>query len=131
MRPAPESIDAYIASYPPDVAERLQAVRERLRLLLPDAEEAISYQIPCFCMPQGKKRNNVIHFAAFKDHISLFPRSNAIDAELPAVAAYASGKGTMAFPLDQPLPWELIDQIAAIRLREVSASAPPRARPKK
>lgn len=131
MRPTPESIDAYIATFPTEVADRLQALRERLRVLLPDAEEAISYQIPCFCMPQGKKRNNVIHFAAFKDHVSLFPRTNAIDAELPEVAAYASGKGTMAFPLDQPLPWELIDRIAAIRLREVSTSASPKARPKK
>ncbi|HYN70754.1 MAG TPA: DUF1801 domain-containing protein [Candidatus Eisenbacteria bacterium] len=108
-----ETIDAYIASFPPDVRPTLEAVRATMRDATPGTEEAISYGIPTF-MLNGKQ---VVYLAGWKRHISVYPIPGgdpALDAEL---APYKAAKGTLRFPLDRPIPLDLIGKVAAQLLR--------------
>lgn len=115
----PTTIDAYIASFPPDVQALLQAIRETIRDAAPDAEEAISYQIPTF-MLNGRY---LVYFAAYKKHIGVYPVPVG-DSELSeALSGYTTGKGTARFPLDQPIPFDLLRKIVAFRLKESRAGA--------
>ena len=82
----------------------------------PDAQEAISYGIPTF-----KLHGNLVHFAAFKTHISFFPMSSPMEAFKEEVAEYKTGPGTLQFPLDEPLPLELIRRIVQYRVKEKQA----------
>ena len=104
----PAPIDAYIATFPPEVQARLQAVREAIRALAPLAEERISYGIPTFW--QGR---NLIHFAAFSRHIGLYPGAAAIEVFDDELAPYRHARGSIQFPLREPLPLALIQRIAA------------------
>jgi len=113
MRGAPRDIDEYIAGFPSDVQTILQNVRATIRKAAPDAEEAIRYQIPTFTL-----NGNLIHFAAFKTHIGLYPAPSAVEAFKDELSAYAGGKGTVRFPLDQPIPLGLIGRIVRFRVRE-------------
>jgi uncharacterized protein YdhG (YjbR/CyaY superfamily) len=106
----PETIDQYIASYPPDVQEILQKIRLTVRGAVPDAEETISYRMPAFRM-----KKILIYFAAFKNHVGLYPPVKGDAALLKAVAPYAGEKGNLRFPLDQPIPYELIERIVKLR----------------
>ena len=106
----PRTIDEYIGSFPPDVREILQKIRLTVRRVVPDAEETISYRMPAF------KRNGIlIYFAAFKNHIGLYPPVKGDAALLKAVAPYAGEKGNLRFPLDEPIPYELIERIVQFR----------------
>lgn len=105
-RAAYTNIDEYIATFPEDVQAILQEFRRRSRKLLPDAQEKISYGIPTLY-----QAGNVIHFAAFKQHIGLFPPVQA-DAQLQLkIARYQGPKGNLQFPLKEPMPWPLITQV--------------------
>jgi uncharacterized protein YdhG (YjbR/CyaY superfamily) len=111
--PGYESIDRYIANQPEPVQLRLQQIRGVIQTAVPDATEAISYQIPTF-----KLDGNLVHFAAWKKHISIYPSSSTIEDALPDIARRSNGKGTIQFPHDEPLPIDLIRQFIDLRLSE-------------
>lgn len=105
-----ESIDQYISTFPAPVQEILQTMRSTISASLPSATEAISYQIPTFRI-NGK---NVIHFAGWKHHVSLYPIPDGDSEYQSAVAPYVSGAGTLKFKLSEPIPYELIGQSAKL-----------------
>ena len=107
------NMDAYIASFPPEVQAILQALRRTIRAAAPEAEETISYAIPTF-----KLHGNLVHFAAFPHHIGFYPGPSGIAHFQPELAAYKSAKGSVQFPLDQPLPLELISRMVRFRVAE-------------
>jgi uncharacterized protein YdhG (YjbR/CyaY superfamily) len=117
-RSIPEDIDAYIAGYPVEVRELLNAVRAAIRRAAPDAVEAIKYGIPTFV--QGE---NLVHFAAFNNHIGFYPAPSGIKAFRKQLAGYKSAKGSVRFPLDEPLPLKLIGQIVRFRVKEAKVRA--------
>ena len=119
----PRSIDEYIASCAPEVRPVLERIRATIRGAAPDAREAISYRIPAF-MQNGA----LVYFAAFKEHIGLYPPVRG-DARLEkAVSPYAGEKGNLRFPLDRPIPYALIERIVKHRLKENLAKAASRGR---
>ncbi len=101
-------IATYVATFPPEVQARLLAMREAIRALAPGAEERISYGIPTFW--QGR---NLIHYAAFARHIGLYPGAAAIEVFDAELQAYRHARGSIQFPLQEPLPLALIQRIAA------------------
>ena len=110
------NIDEYIAGFPVNIQARLQELRDTIKRAVPAAEETISYNMPAF------KLNGVylIYFAGWKNHISLYPFSSAMEASLPEAAAYkTSGRGTIQFPVDKPLPVEFVEMIVKLREREI------------
>jgi len=107
------SIDEYIAACPEETHERLQAIRAEIKQLAPEAKETISYQIAAFEL-NGK---NLIHFAGWKKHISLYPIPAGDEAFERQVEPYANDKGTLKFPLDEPMPMKLITKIIKLHVR--------------
>ncbi len=103
----PESIDEYIAQQAEFVQPRLQAIRETIRSAIPDAQEKISWSMPTFW-----KGKNLIHFAAFKKHIGLYPGGEATEAFADRLTGYDTSKGAIRLPHDKELPLELIRNIA-------------------
>lgn len=112
-RPAASSVDEYIGGYPAEVRAELEKIRALLRETLPDAEERISYGIPGYY--QG---GQVIFFAAYAHHISVYPAPNGVEEFADALAKYQKGKGTFQFPLGQPIPYDLIRRTAEYRLAQ-------------
>ena len=112
MRTAAKDIDEYISGFPADVQKILQKIRRTIQKAAPKATEAISYQIPTFKL-NGK---NLIHFAAFKNHIGLYPVPRGVPEFDEELAAYKGGKGTAQFPLDKPIPYDLIERIVKVKL---------------
>ena len=113
-----ESIDDYIAGFPAEIQVLLQQMRRTIHEAAPEATEAISYQMPTF-----KLHGNLVHFAAFKDHIGFFPAPSGIDAFTEEIARYRTGKGTLRFSLTEPLPLDLVRRIVLYRVQENSAKA--------
>ena len=109
----PQNIDAYIADFSQEVQEKLQKIRETVRNAAPDAVEKISYQMPTFA-----QEGNMVHFAAFKNHIGFYPAPQGIEEFKEELSLYKGGKGSVQFPLDQPIPYELISKIVTFRLKE-------------
>jgi uncharacterized protein YdhG (YjbR/CyaY superfamily) len=109
----PKNIDEYIAGFPDDVQEKLQQIRMTIRKAAPDAEEKISYQMPTFYL-----EGNLVHFAAFKNHIGFYPTPTGIERFQKELAGYKVSKGTVRFPLDQPVPFDLIAEIVRFRVKE-------------
>lgn len=114
----PTTIDDYIAGFPPDVQEILQKIRATIRKAAPQAEETIKYQMPTFTL-----HGNLVHFAAFKNHIGFYPVPTGIEAFKRELSAYEGGKGSVQFPLDQPIPYGLISKIVKFRVKENLARA--------
>ncbi|MDP2300179.1 MAG: DUF1801 domain-containing protein [Actinomycetota bacterium] len=110
------SIDEYIAQAPPDSRMLLEQMRALITAAAPDATETISYAIPTFDL--GGK--HLVHFAGFTSHIGFYPVPSGIDAFKEELAAYKSGKGSAQFPLDRPLPADLIRRIVEFRVRELT-----------
>lgn len=110
---APTTIDQYIAGLAIDVQEIMQKIRSTIRKAAPGAEEAISYRIPTF-----KLNGNLVHFAAFKNHIGFYPTSSGIAKFRKELSAYEVAKGTVRFPLDEPIPFALIGKIVTFRVEE-------------
>jgi uncharacterized protein YdhG (YjbR/CyaY superfamily) len=108
-----DSIDAYIAAFPEEVQARLQALRATIKAAAPDAQEKISYGMPTFAL-----HGNLVHFAAYKNHIGFYPAPSGIQAFQDDLAIYASAKGSVRFPLDQPLPLDLVSRIVRYRVEE-------------
>jgi len=109
----PKNIDEYIASYPKDVQEILEKIRVTIRKAAPDAQETINYQIPTFTL-----KGNLVHFAAFKKHIGFYPAPSGIEKFKQELSGYESAKGSVQFPLDKPIPYDLISQIVKFRVKE-------------
>lgn len=107
----PKTIDEYIALYPHEVQEDLRSIRDEVRLLLPDAEEKISYGIPTFA-----KGKNLFHFAAFKRHIGLYPGAAAIDALADELTSYKTSKGAIQVPFGQAMPLSLVRKLVRFNL---------------
>ncbi|WP_438431492.1 arylamine N-acetyltransferase [Gorillibacterium sp. sgz500922] len=108
-----ETIDAYIASFPPDVQERLREMRRTIREAAPDAVEAIRYRMPTFVL-----NGNLVHFAAFRRHIGFYPDPEGIEAFRDELSAYQGAKGSVQFPLDRPIPYDLVRRITEYRAEQ-------------
>lgn len=106
------SLDEYIATCPEDSRTYLQRIRELIHSLVPDAKERISYQIACFEL-NGR---NLVHFAGWKKHVSLYPVPAGSEAFERQIAKYVDGKGTLKFPLDEPLPIKLIERVVKLHV---------------
>jgi len=117
-RPQPASVDAYIASFPPGVQTILEKIRSTIRNAAPEAQETISYNMPAF-----NQNGTLVYFAAFKKHIGFYPPIKA-DARLQKVIdPYAGPKGNLQFPLNQPIPYDLIEKLVKLRIKQNSAKA--------
>ena len=117
-RKSPKDIDTYIAGFPPDVQAILRRIRATVREAAPAAEETISYQIPAF-----RLNGVLVYFAAFKNHIGVFPPVRGDAALEKAVSPYAGEKGNLRFPLDKPMPYGLIRRIVKLRVRQDQAKS--------
>ena len=105
------TVDDYIAGFPKNVREILRKIRKTIRAAAPDAEESISYRIPTY-----KLNGPLIYFAAFKKHIGLYPVTAPVKAKFKKeLAGYKGGKGTVQFPLDEPIPYALIARIVKFK----------------
>ena len=113
MREKSRTIDEYINTFPVEVQAILQKMRETIHRAAPEAVEAISYQIPTF-----KLKGNLVHFAAFKHHIGFYPTSSGIEAFKEELSSYKGAKGSVQFPYDKPIPYDLIRKIVKFRVRE-------------
>lgn len=107
------TIDEYISTFPEDVRTILNQLRQTIKESAPEAEETINYQIPTFTL-----HGNLVHFAAFKDHIGFYPTPTGIEAFRKELAPYKGAKGSAQFPIDQPLPLPLIRKIVKFRVKE-------------
>jgi uncharacterized protein YdhG (YjbR/CyaY superfamily) len=108
-----QNIDEYIADFPDDVQKILEKIRITIRKAAPDAEETINYQIPTFTL-----KGNLVHFAAFKKHIGFYPAPTGIEKFKKELSVYEGAKGSVQFPLDKPIPFDLIGKIVKFRVKE-------------
>jgi uncharacterized protein YdhG (YjbR/CyaY superfamily) len=108
------SIDEYIAQFPPETQAVLNEVRALIASTAPEATETISYAIPTFDL-NGK---HLVHFAGFKKHVGFYPVPSGMDAFKDELAAYKQGKGSVQFPLSEPMPLDLIRRIVEFRVAE-------------
>jgi uncharacterized protein YdhG (YjbR/CyaY superfamily) len=108
-----ETMDEYINTFPEDVRAILNELRQTIREAAPEAEETISYQMPTF-----RLNGNLVHFAAFKNHVGFYPTPTGIEAFQKELSPYKGAKGSVQFPIDQPLPLSLIRRIVEYRVRE-------------
>jgi uncharacterized protein YdhG (YjbR/CyaY superfamily) len=106
----PVDIDEYIDGFPDNVQSALKKIRAIIHEIAPDAKEVIRYQIPTFVL-----NGNLVHFAAYKNHIGFYPAPSGIEAFRNELADYETAKGTVKFPLNKPIPYELIAQIVEFR----------------
>ncbi len=113
-----KDIDGYISQFPADVQAILQKVRTTISSAAPEAKETISYQMPAF-----KQRGILVYFAAWKKHIGLYPPVSGDKALEKAIARYAGPNGNLQFPLDEPIPNDLIERIVKLRVKQDLAKA--------
>ena len=109
----PQNIDEYIGAFPNDVQQILERIRMTVQNAAPDAKEKISYSMPAF-----EQNGIVVYFAAFKNHIGLYALPSGHDAFKEELSKYKSGKGSVQFPLNQPMPYDLITEIVKFRVKE-------------
>lgn len=110
---ASQEIDKYIAGFPPEIQEKLRTLRQVIHEEAPEALEAFSYQMPTF-----KLHGNLVHFAAFKNHIGFYPTPSGVTAFEQDLAPYQTSKGAAQFPHNQPLPLDLVRRIVRYRVDE-------------
>ena len=125
-RRPPADIDSYIAEFSPDVRARLKKVRATIREAAPDAIEKISYRMPAFAL-----RGSLVWFAAFENHIGLYPGASGVSKFARRLGSFDYAKGSVQFPHDRPIPFSLIADIVAFRVAEnleraAKAAKPPR-----
>ncbi len=113
QKKAYESIDAYILEFPGEVQAILNQLRAVIKEAAPDAGEKISYQMPTFAL-----HGNLVHFAAYKNHIGFYPAPSGIETFKEELAQYKGAKGSVQFPIEQPLPYDLIRRIVRFRVAE-------------
>jgi uncharacterized protein YdhG (YjbR/CyaY superfamily) len=124
-RDAPKDVDEYIAGFPPEVRTILERIRRTVRGAAPGAQEKISYLIPTFVLD-----GPLVYFAAFKKHIGFYPPVRGDARLVSAVSRYAGEKGNLRFPLDEPIPYDLIERIVKLRVRQNVAKVPVKPRRK-
>lgn len=107
------TVDEYVAQYPHDVQQILARIREVIKESAPEAVERISYQMPGYDL-----NGYLVYFAVNKRHIGFYPRTSAMEANIPELAKYKGTKGSVHFPLDQPIPYDIIRKIVAVRVKE-------------
>jgi uncharacterized protein YdhG (YjbR/CyaY superfamily) len=112
-RITPTNIDEYIARFPEEVQEILEEIRTTIRNAAPGAEETINYQIPTFTL-----KGNLVHFAAYKKHIGFYPIPTGIEKFKKELSVFKGAKGSVQFPLDKPIPYDLIRKIVLFRVKE-------------
>jgi uncharacterized protein YdhG (YjbR/CyaY superfamily) len=110
---ASKTIDEYIAAFPKNIQSILEEMRQTIRNSAPKAEEAISYQMPTF-----KLNGNLVYFAAFKKHIGFYPTSSAVEAFKEELSGYEVSKGTIRFPINKPIPLDLVKKIVEFRVKQ-------------
>lgn len=120
------SIDDYIATFPEDIQAVLQEMRAIIKAAAPDAQEKISYQMPTFAL-----KGNLVHFAAWKNHIGFYPAASGMEAFEDELSGYERSKGSVHFPLDQPLPRDLITRMVQHNVTENLKKAAAKASKKK
>jgi uncharacterized protein YdhG (YjbR/CyaY superfamily) len=116
-RTPPTSIDEYIALFPAEIQAVLQKMRITIQQAAPGAVEAIKYQMPTFVL----NKKNLVHFAAFKNHIGFYPTPSGIEQFKAALSVYSNAKGSVQFPLNKPIPYDLIAAITAFRVQDEQA----------
>jgi uncharacterized protein YdhG (YjbR/CyaY superfamily) len=120
-RGTPVSIDEYLAGFGPDVRDRLQEVRTIIHTAAPEATESISYAIPTFDLAG----HHLIHFAGYLRHVGVYPVSEHLAATFEEeLEPFRRGKGTLQFPLDEPLPADLLRRVVELRVAEVMSRGP-------
>ncbi len=110
---APKTIDEYISAFPPEVQDKLEKIRAVIRANAPAAQEKISYQMPTFYL-----NGNLVHFAAFKNHIGFYPAPTGIEEFAPELSKYKGAKGSVKFPLSEDPPYDLIARMVRFRVKE-------------
>jgi uncharacterized protein YdhG (YjbR/CyaY superfamily) len=120
-----ENIDHYIAEFPDETRELLEQLRATIRNAAPEAEEVISYRMPAY-----KYRGMLVYFAAYKNHIGFYPGASGIEAFKKELSGYKGAKGSVQFPLDKPLPLELVTEIVKFRIIENSIKSELKAKKK-
>jgi uncharacterized protein YdhG (YjbR/CyaY superfamily) len=113
-----QNIDEYIANAPQEVQKKLRELRSVIKAEVPGAEERIAYGMPTF-----SQNGNLVHFAAFMNHIGFFPAPSGIENFKVELAKYKTSKGTVQFPLDEEIPMDLVREIVRFRLKENLAKA--------
>lgn len=108
-----ETIDEYIETFPEDIQRILEKTRRTIRRAAPEAKEAISYSIPTF-----KLNGNLVHFAAFKNHIGFYPTSSGVRAFKKDLSPYKRSTGSVQFPIGKPIPYDLVKKIVVFRRKE-------------
>ena len=108
-----DSIDAYIAEFPPEIQQTLQQIRQVIHEAAPDAVEAIKYGMPTFVL-----HGNLVHFAAQKNHFGFYPAPSGIENFQEELSGYHCSKGAIQFPMDKPIPYETIRKITLFRVQE-------------
>ncbi|NIK75398.1 uncharacterized protein YdhG (YjbR/CyaY superfamily) [Paenibacillus castaneae] len=108
-----ESIDDYISNFPQEVQEILESLRKVIKESAPAAKEKISYQMPAFDL-----HGNLVYFAAYKKHIGFYPTASGIRAFKHELSQYKGAKGSVQFPIEKPMPYELISKIVKFRMAE-------------
>jgi uncharacterized protein YdhG (YjbR/CyaY superfamily) len=114
----PKDIDSYISKFPADVQVILEKVRETIRHAAPEAKETISYMMPAF-----KQHGILVYFAGWEKHIGMYPPISGNKTLERAIARYAGPKGNLQFPLDEPIPYNLIEKLVKLRVKQDSAKA--------
>ena len=105
--------DTYIAQFPQSVQDKLNALRKCIQQAAPEAFEKISYQMPTFDL-----HGNLVHFAAFQNHIGFYPGSSGVEAFTSKLTAYHTSKGAIQFPIQQDIPFDLVQDIVLYRVKE-------------
>ena len=111
-------VDTYIATFSIEIQAILQSIRETIKRAAPESEEVISYRMPAF-----RQNGILVYFAAWKKHIGLYPPIAGDQALEKAIAPYAGPKGNLQFPIDQPMPLDLIERIVKLRVKQTEAKA--------
>jgi uncharacterized protein YdhG (YjbR/CyaY superfamily) len=114
----PKDIDEYIAGFPGNVQEVLQKIRNTIKKNAPEATETIKYEMPTFLY-----KGNLVYFAAFKNHIGFYPPVTGLEKFKKELSVYEGPKGSLKFPLDKPIPYDLISEIVMFRVKENSQRA--------
>lgn len=120
------TIDDYIATFPTATQTLLQQLRATIQTAAPEATEKISYQMPTFAL-----KGNLVHFAAYEHHIGFYPTPSAITAFAEELSRYKSAKGSVQFPIDEPLPLDLVSRMVAFRVQKNLEKAAAKVREKK
>jgi uncharacterized protein YdhG (YjbR/CyaY superfamily) len=113
-----QEVESFISRYPAEVQEILYKIRSIIKEVAPDAQEKLNYGIPTFTL-----NGNLVHYSGFKDHIGFYPTPSGVEKFKKQLSKYEGAKGSVKFPLDQPIPYDLIRKIAEFRVKEQRAKS--------